>query len=188
MTGQGVEDAMDWRKRARARAGRALRILLRREEGQAAFELLLVLPFYMLFVLMLVDFGVMMYEYVSVSNAVREGARYGSLNCPTSATPGACTPGLIQQRTVDRSGGILSTTADVTVGWVNNTGTATSANNDRGDSVVVKVNHNYRFLFFRGGSLMGSILPDVSINVFSCADMSLEQKDRTSSLPSGSAC
>ena len=173
---------MDWRKRARTRAGRALRILLRREEGQAAFELLLVLPFYMLFVLMLIDFGVMMYEYVSVSNAVREGARFGSINCST----GTCTAADIQARTIARSGGILSDPADVTVGWVDNTGNA--GNSDRGDSVVVEVHHDYRFLFFRGGSILGATLPDVTMDVRSCADMMLEQKDKGTSLPAGTGC
>jgi hypothetical protein len=143
--------------------------LFRREEGQATFEFVLILPFFILFLLLLVDFGIMMYEYVSVSNAVREGARYGAVNCGD----GACTAAEVCARVVDRSGGILSDsecdTPAVTVGWPDGS--------DRGDSVVVKVTHPYHFLFF-----------PASIDVVSCADMRLEQTDKTSGLPSGSGC
>jgi len=145
--------------------------LFRREEGQATFEFVLILPFFILFLLLLVDFGIMMYEYVSVSNAVREGARYGAVNCGD----GTCSVALVQDRVLKRSGGILSNTGEVTVGWVDNDGKAPNSN--RGDSVVVRVKHPYKFLFF-----------PASIDVVSCADMRLEQTDKTSGLPSGSGC
>jgi TadE-like protein len=140
------------------------RRVLAREDGQAAFEFLMVLPLFILFLLLAIDFGVLMYEYVSVSNAVREGARYGSVDCGT----GTCSTGLgangIEQRTIDHSGGILSAGDTFIVGWADNNGNA--ARNDRGDSVIVKVTHHYEFLFF-----------PATINVTSCADMRLEQKD-----------
>ncbi len=144
---------------------------LRRENAQAAFEFLLVLPLFILFLLLLIDFGVMMYEFVSVSNAAREAARYGAVNCGT----GSCTTTLVEQRALDHSGGILSNLSDVTVGWVDRNGDL--VNDGRGDSVVVQINHQYTFLFF-----------PASINVTSCTDMRLEQKDGTASLPSGSSC
>ena len=147
------------------------RSLFYREEGQAALEFLLVLPFFIIFILLLVDFGVMMYQYVSVSNAVREGSRYGAINCGD----GSCTVADVQTRTISRSGGILTDPAQVTVGWIDNNGDA--INRSRGDSVVVKVNHPYSLLFF-----------PATIPVVSCADMSLEQTDRTTPLPSGSGC
>ena len=53
----------------------------RGERGQAAFEFLLILPLFVLFILLLIDFGIVMYGYVSVSNAAREGARFASVNC-----------------------------------------------------------------------------------------------------------
>ena len=156
------------------------RPLCHREEGQAALEFLLILPAFLLFFLLVVDFGIMMYQYVSVSNAVREGARYGAINCrPTSVPPGTCTSSLVQQRVIDRSGGILTSLGDVTVGWVDNNNPPDPANNhDRGDSVVVKVNHPYGFLFSVGPA----------VRIVSCADMSLEQKDNGTGLLSGTRC
>jgi len=156
--------------------------LFRREEGQAAFEFVLILPFFVFFLLLLIDFGIMMYEYVSVSNAVREGARYGAVNCGD----GACTvDGVdgVKQRVVDRSGGILSNTGEVTVGWIDND--LDGRNYGRGDSVVVKVDHDYDFLFFPNNFLG---IGDIKIPVVSCADMRLEQTDKTDPLPSGSGC
>ena len=86
-----------------------------REEGQAALEFVMVLPIFVVFFFLVYDFGFMMYQYVSVSNAVREGARYGAVNCrPTSAT-GTCTQALVRDLTIRRSGGILSPTTASTV-------------------------------------------------------------------------
>ena len=158
------------------KAGRSTaRRLIRRghgdEEGQAAFEFLLILPAFFLFFLLMIDLGLLMYEHVSVSNAVREGARYGATNC--GGNP--CDDSIVALRTAERSGGIVSDAGEVTVGWVDNTGDGN--NSGRGDSVVVRVLHPYDFLFF-----------PFTMNVTSCSDMRLEQGDLGSGLPSGSAC
>ena len=142
---------------------RIARLFHKRDEGQAAFEFLMVLPIMILFFLLIVDFGIVMYEYVSVSNSVREGARFGAVNCSS----GSCTADQIKQKVVSRSGGIITSAADVSVGWndVTNPG-AGNTNHDRGDAVTVKVSHNYSFLFF-----------PISWTVRSCSDMRLEQRD-----------
>lgn len=124
-----------------------------REEGQAAFEFLLTIPFLFVFFLLLVDMGLMMYSYVSVSNAAREGARYGAVNCGD----GGCTAADIQGRTVERSGGLIEA-GDVSVGWTGNA---------RGESVVVRIDYDHDFLF----------TPGVTVTVRSCSDMRLEQSD-----------
>jgi len=145
------------------------RSLFRGEQGQSALEFLLVLPVFVAAFLIVVDLGMLMYQYVSVSNAVKEGARLGSINCGD----GACTGDEIKARTIARSSGILSEPEDmpnVQVDWMNNDGDTTYSG--RGDSVVVRINHQYNFLFFPG-----------SIPVVSCADMSLEQTDQTNFLP-----
>src|SRR5688572_17084823 len=109
----------------------------RRDDGQAAFEFVLMLPFFIMFVLLLVDFGILTYEYVTVSNAVREGARYASVNCPVSAAPTAG-PGCqgtneVRDRVIARSANFLSATDTYQIGWVD---TLAPANNyDRGDTV-----------------------------------------------------
>ena len=58
------------------------RILKRRacdERGQSSVEIALVLPVLLLMLAGLVDFGRAFQAYIVVTNAAREGARYGSL-------------------------------------------------------------------------------------------------------------
>jgi hypothetical protein len=155
-------------------SGTRRRLLSRfhREKGQAALEFLLILPFFIGFILLLVDLGIMTFEYVSVSNAAREAARYGSVNCGD----GSCEMAEVVDRALERSAGILSNPAEVRAGWLDNDGDG--KNSDRGDSLFVKVTHPYNFLFF----------PGISIDVASCADMRLERTDQTAGLPSGSGC
>ena len=156
--------------------------LFRREEGQAVFEFVLILPFFVFFLLLLIDFGIMMYEYVSVSNAVREGARYGAVTCGLDRP---CSVKKIQDRVLERSGGILSDPADVTVVWQDRSVPLDGKNYGRGDSVIVKVDHDYDFLFFPN-SILG--IGEITIPVASCADMRLEQTDKGTGLLSGSEC
>ena len=149
---------------------RRARRLFRREEGQSALEFVLVLPVFILAFLLLVDLGMLMYQYVSLANAVREGARFGAINCGD----GSCTGEEVKSRLIARSGGILVESAEhqgeIKVDWMDNDFNDTHSS--RGDSVVVRVNHPYDFLFFPG-----------SVPVGSCADMSLEQSDQTAGLP-----
>ncbi len=60
---------------------RPVRRGIKDEKGQAAIELLLVFPVFIVIVLLAVDFGLWMYQSVSVASAVRDGARYAAVNC-----------------------------------------------------------------------------------------------------------
>lgn len=157
---------------------RCLRVLRRSEAGQSAFEFVLVLPFFITFMLALTDMGILMYEYVSVSNAVREGARYASVNCPggadgckqtTAFCPAEALNGVsdVRQRVINRSGKILSCSDTFAISWVDTVVLPSNNHNfDRGDTVVVRVVHNYPLLFF-----------PYTIPVVSCASMQLELQD-----------
>ena len=117
-----------------------------------------------MFFLMLIDFGITMYGYVSIANAAREGSRYGAVNCGD----GSCTAGEIATRVANRSGGFADA-ADVTVSW--------PAGGNRGSSVVVRVSHDHGLIFFPS-----------TWTITSCADMRLEQQDSGVTTPSGSGC
>lgn len=160
-----------------ARPPRRRRVLraFHREEGQAAFEFVLILPIFLLFVLLLIDFGILMFEYVAVSNAAREGARYGSVNCGGLD----CDIALVTDRAKERSSGIvsdaslLSGQSEIFVTWPDSGLGGVS----RGDPIAVRVRNNYTFLFF----------PLVTIPVESCAEMRLEQADFVAP-PGGLGC
>jgi len=141
---------------------------LKDERGQAAMELLLVFPTFLLVTLLVIELGLWMYQSVTVANAVREAARYASVNCPGAPT---CDAGTVGAYAGTKSHGLL-TPSDVDVRWIDR-GTGLGK---KGSSVVVDANHTYDFLFF----------PGISVPVVSCADMRLEIDN--SSAVAGSEC
>ena len=141
--------------------------LRRGEAGQTSLEFVLILPIVVLFSLLVVDLSVLMYHYVSISNAAREGARFGAVSCGD----GECTDDQVKDRIIARSGGILADPTQLRVDWVDINGNG--LNFSQGDAVVVRINHPYDFLFSPG-----------SIDVITCASMRLEQTDRNDDLPS----
>jgi Flp pilus assembly protein TadG len=66
-----------------------------RSSGQALVELALVTPILLSLLLIAIDAGQLMYVYIGVQNAAREGASYASTNpksCPTACTLGTTDP------------------------------------------------------------------------------------------------
>lgn len=52
---------------------------VKKQKGQSLVELAIMLPILLIILLGIVDFGRVFYAYVTITNASREGARYGSL-------------------------------------------------------------------------------------------------------------
>jgi Flp pilus assembly protein TadG len=157
------------------------RFFRQEEEGQAALEFVLLLPFFVVFLFLIVDLGILMYEWVSAGNAAREGARYGAVGCnaATGAT-GNCAVGVIQNWASQRSGQVIAP-GEVTVNWLNRTGSPTNAG-EKGDSVVIKVNHTYHFLF-----IGPPIASAVSFPIVACADMRLERNEGATKTPAAAS-
>lgn len=63
----------------------AVRPRRRDQQGASAVEFALVVPILLLLVFGVINFGVVMAQKASLSNAVRIGARYGSVNAYTTA-------------------------------------------------------------------------------------------------------
>ncbi len=61
---------------------------LRSEKGQALVEFLLIWPFFIILLLVVVDFGLALYNYQVLTNSAREGARY-------AVVANASTPGMV---------------------------------------------------------------------------------------------
>jgi hypothetical protein len=165
--------------RSREPRGRLQR-LRGKEDGQAALEFMLVIPVFLIFIGMVLDFGIMAYEFVSVANAGREGARFGATNCGGAIlSPSGCSVNAVQDRTIRGSGGIVSSSnrAEISVGWIDRDGVA--PNSGRGDSIVVSINHTFHFPFLPGG-------PGIPIKT--CVDMRLERRDLGTGLVPGTEC
>lgn len=58
---------------------RRIRRIRRRDDGQSLVEFALLTPILMIFVVAVIDFGLMLYTYQTITNAAREGARRAAL-------------------------------------------------------------------------------------------------------------
>jgi Flp pilus assembly protein TadG len=119
----------------------------RRSSGQSLVEFALVFPIFILVLAAIIDFGLGMYSYMTVINAVREGGRLAVTNCTGSAS---CL-GAVQSRTYASSVGLLSgSSGTVTVACGTTPATigdeACSASK-AGDSVQVTANYTYRMIW-----------------------------------------
>jgi len=115
--------------------------------GQAMVEFALVIPFFLILVFGIVDFGMVLRSYVQITNAAREGARYG-VTCKSDSAI---------KTTVSEQSSNLLTTSDVTV-LANpcQTGTFTGS---AGDPVEVKATYNYSWISPLG-KMLTVVLPD----------------------------
>ena len=143
---------------------------LRCSRGQSLVELSLILPILMILVFGILDFGLGLRSYISLSNAVREGARYASVGNPVGIESDCdgTTNDTVYGRICVATGGLDVTELDPDVSFPQ--GVAP------GNSVVVSADYTYHFVtpigdligFFSGGTFPSSI--DLS----SSADMRLE--------------
>ena len=144
--------------------------LLRCSRGQSLVEFSLILPILMILVFGILDFGLGLRSYISLSNAVREGARYASVGNPVGIESDCdgTTNDTVYGRICVATGGLNVTELDPDVSFPQ--GVAP------GNSVVVSADYTYHFVtpigdligFFSGGAFPSSI--DLS----SSANMRLE--------------
>ncbi|MEX2236491.1 MAG: TadE family protein [Dehalococcoidia bacterium] len=129
----------------------------RGERGQALVEFALVLPLLLIMLFGIIDFGRALQTYITINNASREGARFGSIS-PS---------GNIQQK-VRTAAGDFGDDVTIVVSF--------PSGQDSGDSVIVDVDYEYQMITplgamlstFTGGSL------GTSIGLSSSSDMRLE--------------
>jgi hypothetical protein len=123
--------------------------------------MLILTPIVVMFFLTIVDFGLLLRNWVMVSNAAREGARYAALG-------GNRTLNDITTKVVNASGGLLRS-QDVGVTYQNRPESISPAPNERGDSVIVCARRAYTFPLL---SNFFPFLPDVTVRTK--VDMRLE--------------
>jgi len=145
----------------------------RRQRGQSMVEMAFVLPIFLVLVMGVIDFSWGLKSWISVTNAAREAARYGAVNC-ASANDSADLDGDddfdaddVEQRGIDTATGLGLTTADVEVD--------DCTPGASGESVVVSIDYDYDLITPLGGlmSMFGGGIPN-SITLNSNADMRIE--------------
>jgi Flp pilus assembly protein TadG len=116
---------------------------MERERGQSLVEFALVVPVFIVLVLGIVDFGMALRSYVTVTNAAREGARYAVLGCKDSTQEDA-----IKDQVISRSSGLIKTRSDVIVDAAPDTsGVDACSASVPGSTNPIKITANYDYAY-----------------------------------------
>lgn len=144
---------------------------LKREDGQALLEFAFVFPILLVFLLMLVDFGIALDRREVIQHAVREAARRGAVGAPEDE---------IVDQAVNQSQGIFED-ADIGVCYVEGPGGSPDAG--RAGSYV-RVSGDFTYEFVIGREFMSFFgVPAPGINMTPSAESRLER-----SVTGASAC
>jgi TadE-like protein len=119
--------------------------LIEHKEGQSMVEFALILPALVLIIAGIFDLGRAFFAYISITNAAREGARYGALN-PDYLT-GACEA----TKGEALNSGITILDSDITIscGTVRSCPIATNQACSRHQPIIVNVGYNYNDMIFK---------------------------------------
>jgi len=158
-----------------------VRKLVRNEGAQSLAEFALVVPFFLILVFGIIDFGLGLRAYISLASATREGARYAAVGNPagTSFTGGAdagqCTNPLpTPTNTTVRK--VCATINGLDLDNVNSVSVTYPNGQLSGNSVRVSAQYQYRYItpirgiinVLSGGSLASYL------TISSSSDMRLE--------------
>lgn len=152
------------------------RKLIRRDEAQSLAEFALIVPVFLILVFGIIDFGLGLRAYITVSQATREGARYASVGNPagtfTAGGAGQCN-GSTQTTTV---GKVCSTINGLDLTDIESVSVTYPNGQTPGQSVRVSAQYRYHYItpvktlvnVLAGGSMPGYL------TISSTADMRLE--------------
>jgi Flp pilus assembly protein TadG len=144
----------------------------RRQRGQSLVEFAFALPIFLLLVLGIVDFGMGLKTWISITNAARESARYGAVYCASGNGD------LDGDNDMDEDDVILRAINTATGLGLEDSNVTVSDNCEGGsstESLVVEIEYEYDLITPLAGmlSILGGGIPD-SITLNTTADMRIE--------------
>jgi Flp pilus assembly protein TadG len=158
-----------------------VRKLFHKEGAQSLAEFALVMPFFLILVFGIIDFGLGLRAYISLASATREGARYAAVGNPagTSFTSGndlgQCTSPLpTPTNTTVRK--VCATINGLDLDNVDSVSVTYPSGQLSGNSVKVTANYQYHYITPVHGIvnvLSGGAMPS-SLTISSSSDMRLE--------------
>ena len=159
-------------------ASQTCTVTRRRQRGQAVVEFALVLPILLILLLGIVDFGFGFKTRITVTNATREGARFGAVGWPAGSFPADCNSSgaddvTVVGRACSTIAGNVTNVTSVTVSFPERNGVSGT---QTGDSIVVSMTYRYTFITPLGPMLStftGGGLPSF-VDLQSTTDMRLE--------------
>jgi Flp pilus assembly protein TadG len=154
----------------------SVRRYLKSDGAQSLAEFALVLPMFLMLIFGIIDFGLGLRAYVSVSAATREGARYAAVGGPagtfTSGGSGQCN-GSTSTSAVGR---VCNTLDGLKLTNVSNVSVTYPNGNTPGNNVHVSATYHYHYITPVQGIvniLSGGNIPDY-LTINSATDMRLE--------------
>lgn len=115
-------------------------IFRRSESGVAAVEFALILPVLMMIVYGIINYGILLYDQAVITNAAREGARWGSINTSAAISCSGSATGTADPCQVANS----YTQANlITFGSSANSTTTATGSGTSGTTVTVTVNYTF---------------------------------------------
>jgi len=131
--------------------------LFRAARGQSLVEFALVIPILLILVFGIIDFGMGLRSYISLTNATREGARFAAVGNPAGAYPGDCN-GSTSTSVIGR---VCVAIEGLDLADLNTVSVAYPSGQSPGNSVVVAADYTYNFItplgdianFFTGGAM-----------------------------------
>lgn len=129
--------------------------------GQSLLEFSLIMPILMVLIFGIVDFGMALRSYISVSSATREGARFASVGNPPGSFPTDC-DGATATTVVGR---VCVTLEGLDLDRVQTVGVSYPGGELPGNEVIVSTEYEYDFItpvgdiisFFSGGSFPSTL-------------------------------
>lgn len=135
---------------------------LKGSRAQSLVEFAIVMPIVMILIFGVIDFGMAIRSYITITNATREGGRFAALGNPAGSYPGDCTTPTSAttigrvctgMEGLDTDGGLNSVTVTYPTGQA------------PGNEVVVAADYTYEYItplgdivgFFSGGSFPDNI-------------------------------
>jgi Flp pilus assembly protein TadG len=115
---------------------------MKNESGTAAVEFALVLPLLLLVLFGTIEFGILMYDQSVITNAAREGARWGAVKSISLAHPVSC--------------------ADPNVSTIQGGNPASCSGNGSGNACLVASNYSSQYLITFGTATSGN--PSVTVS------------------------
>lgn len=164
------------RDSSRTNVGRAWKLGVGGQRGQTLAELALILPTFLILTLGIIDFGMGLRAYITVSSATREGARYAAVGNPAGTFISGGTGDCNGSTSTTTVGKVCSTLDGLGLANISSVSVTYPNGNTPGNSVHVQTQYRYHYItplqrivnVLSGGSLPGYI------TITSNSDMRLE--------------
>jgi hypothetical protein len=130
-----------------------------RQRGQSMVEFALVVPVFLILVFGIIDFGLGLRAWISITNAAREGARVGAVR-------GSCSE--IEAQVMNTSGGLVTSASQIDID--------PDCDGLAGDDIAVTVSYEYELITPLGGmlSILGGVGLPASFDIESTSHMRVE--------------